>query len=249
MSTTDGTCIVSAGRDSMMNVWSPSGDCIHSQTAHRGTVSFLSEVNYITNSYSAAYQNQTSLTAMNNNAKATYYAPFSANPLMISLGTDSMIKLWDMRRFKCIHEINPTLSGAQTGLFTKAVWSELGFLVASNNGLVRLYEHNGSDGGSLSGKGYRSEFNTSIDRSESHSPGHIAYPAVPSTANNNSQDWTHRDLAVHGTTGTTQVAHNTANTAATGNASTLNAVTDLLCTENMCASGAKSGQILRWLKV
>ncbi|KAJ1424279.1 WD40-repeat-containing domain protein, partial [Ochromonadaceae sp. CCMP2298] len=134
--------IISAGRDSMINAWSSSGDCLSSSAAHRGTVACLSEIAY-------------------GGARASYAG---GGPLMLSTGLDGMIKLWDMRRFKCVSEISsapsapapaPTLVGmgaqaqAQSqahGNLSKVVWCKRGFVTGSSGGVVRLYESDTAPG-------------------------------------------------------------------------------------------------------
>ncbi len=117
---------VSAGRDAMLNFWNASGDCLSSQTAHRGYVSYLSEVYF---HYSAAANRPTS---------ANYSA--IASPWILSAGSDSSIKLWDLRRYRCIAEI--TASTPPTGTISKIVWcGSKGdcFVTASSSGQIRLF--------------------------------------------------------------------------------------------------------------
>ena len=98
---------------------------------------------------------------------------------LISLGTDNMIKLWDMKRFKCFAEIAPSVAATAarsssasssigtsiggsgygkvsasqyvSGTFTKAVWcGAQSFVVGSSTGVIRLYESGGGNSGSSS---------------------------------------------------------------------------------------------------
>lgn len=113
-----GISFLSAGRDSMLNVWTSNGDCISSQVAHRGSANFLSEINY-------------GFTARQNGA------PVLLSPLMVSLGADNIIKVWDLKRFKAMAEF---ASPASSGNVSKAVWCGQSLVVSSNTGVVRQYE-------------------------------------------------------------------------------------------------------------
>jgi hypothetical protein len=234
----EAAAVVSAGRDSMINIWSASGDCLSSQAAHRGTVSFLSDINYSAglSGYSYAYSAQQGL-----NTKSVYASPFGNNPLMLSLGADGAIKLWDLKRFKCISEVAPS---AQAGNSTKAVWCAEGFLTGSNTGAVRLYEHSASvdlTGGQGSARDFEAEY---VARSGSGSPGALNYgSALPGIPASGPAEWLVRDLGVHSATG---AAAGVVGGAQQGQQQGAGACTDLLCTEALCASASKSGQILRW---
>jgi hypothetical protein len=238
----EGASIVSAGRDSMVNIWSSSGDCLSSQAAHRGTVSFLSDINYpgVSGGYSYAYSALSGL-----NTKSCYNSLICSSPMMLSLGTDGVIKVWDMRRYKCISEVGPS---PQAGNCTKAVWCSQGFLTGSNTGVVRLYEHTASlEPGSTLGTardittaGYGGDSADYVGRTGSGSPGAVPYISSLATIPASPQEWAVRDLAVHGAGATG------AGGAASAGAGASSACTDLICTEAMCASASKSGQILRW---
>jgi WD40 repeat protein len=43
-------------------------------------------------------------------------------PLMLSAGSDNIVKLWNMKRFKSVSEFN---IGSNKGQLTKAVWVSL----------------------------------------------------------------------------------------------------------------------------
>ena len=247
--------IISAGRDSMVNVWSASGDCLSSQAAHRGSVTFLSDINYpgggssYIHAYSAAH-------GLNN--KASYHNPAFTHPTMVSLGSDGAIKVWDVRRFKCISEISPTTSSSsQSGNSTKAVWCSQGLITGSNTGAVRLYEHSaGLDAPGTArdptalNSGYETAGGeTSYLRSGSGSPGalqHGAYLGI--TTATSSQDWMVRDLAMHHTVSASATSSHPVGSHSTTPTQLGNACTDLICSEALVASGSKSGQILRWSK-
>jgi hypothetical protein len=129
---------ISAGRDSMINFWNGNGDCISSQTAHRGYVSYLSDF---------------SSSLFNHNAPQLRRGgrPLSANnPLLfLSIGSDSVIKMWDVKRCRSVAEIQPSSTPTPTpgtasssSNITKTTWCSEGntFLSASSNGHIRYYE-------------------------------------------------------------------------------------------------------------
>ncbi len=108
-----GVSFLSAGRDSMLNAWTANGDCISSQTAHRGAATFLSDITSRSMGSSSA-----------------------GTPAMVSLGADSVLKLWDLKRLKCVAELP---SPASAGTATKAVWCGPSLVVRGTSGLVRQY--------------------------------------------------------------------------------------------------------------
>lgn len=112
----DNCAFLTAGRDSMVNMWSNIGDCVGSQTAHRGAISFLSEIN-LNSGYRPNTSNQ-------------------YTPLMLSLGSDSSIKVWDIKRFRAISEV----SVQNSGNLSKAVWLGQSFIVGTTSGSLKLYE-------------------------------------------------------------------------------------------------------------
>ena len=67
-----------------------------STTAHRGTVTFLSDIHY-----NFPYRN----------------GSYTCNhPLMLSLGSDNAIKIWDLKRLKAVHEIQASNCNANANL-------------------------------------------------------------------------------------------------------------------------------------
>ena len=69
---------------------------IASTTAHRGTVAFLSDIHY-----GFPYRN----------------GSYTCNhPLMLSLGSDNVIKIWDLKRLKAVHEIQASSANPNSNL-------------------------------------------------------------------------------------------------------------------------------------
>eukprot|EP01038_Epipyxis_sp_PR26KG_P014312 gene14312-19196_t len=143
-------CFISGGRDSMLNIWNANGDCIHSQSAHKGSLLFLSDINY---NY-RQYNNNNKLSAIdrlngNNLLNQSYNNISSSNssiiiiPSVISIGSDNSIKVWDMKKYKLMNEIT---NNNQNGNITKAVWtSSQSFITGSSTGAIRLYENNNNN--------------------------------------------------------------------------------------------------------
>ena len=101
----------------MINLWTANGDCVVSQQSHRGSVAFLSDINY----------NRVSNLC---------------GPLLLSLGTDNMIKLWDLKKFKSIFEqpVTQQSNCSNSGSLSKAVWVGQSFVTASSSGVLKLYD-------------------------------------------------------------------------------------------------------------
>lgn len=145
---------VSAGKDHMINFWTNSGDCIASHTAHRGSISYLSEVFY---------------PSMINGGEKLGILPNSiwSNSLahLLSIGNDNTIKLWDLKKCKNILEIpssislppstilsplsnstasnqNSMNSNPSLGTITRAVWTGPygGFMTATSTGIIRTFD-------------------------------------------------------------------------------------------------------------
>ena len=58
-------------------------------------------------------------------------------PMMLSAGADNIIKLWDMKKFKCVSEVQV---GAASGPLTKAAWMGQSVVTASG-GNIRLWDY------------------------------------------------------------------------------------------------------------
>jgi len=254
--------IISAGRDSMINVWTSNGDCISSTAAHRGTVSFLSELNYGASPAGGGGASGVGTVASN------YTAALAAgNPLMISLGTDNQIKLWDMKRFKCVSEISAVAAvsttsaaedsltsgasrsataaggGAQVGNLSRAVWCPQGFITSSTAGAVRLYETGVLEGATTvnDGMGIHSSSSSGLDGVSPDRGGGTAGAAAGASGITTAtgpgtgagMEWSGCELATHA--------------AGSGAGSGPIASTDLICTKNLLASSSKAGQVLCWM--
>jgi WD40 repeat protein len=196
---------VSAGRDSMINLWKENGDCASTMTAHRGTVNFLSEV---------SYDLQLKLNAPVNSPQTT--------PLMLSTGSDNVIKIWDLKRMRSASEIMMT-SGS--GLLTKAVWVGPSVVSCSNGGMVKLFQYcpvnadaSGSDNAVIAdmsgGAGYLSPSDPMMYGADDSSVTAVQAGKA---------EWRCKDLACHS-----------------------QACTDLLSTSQYVAVSSKSGQIFKW---
>lgn len=202
---------VSAGRDAMLNCWNASGDCISSVSAHRGYITCLS------------------------NSLLHHSLPGSSSSagqqLLVSAGADSLLKVWDVKRAKCLAEIsslsttsapghNSTItstlhhhsaSGSSAGHVNKITWlTPSAFVTASSGGFVRLYE--------------KAVYPmTSLDESTSAATG----------AGGTTAEWRGFDLSYGG-----------AGSSASGSASSC---TDLVAVDgHNVACASKNGRILRW---
>lgn len=96
----------------MINMWTADGDCVGSQAAHRGSVNFLSDINCNLN-----------------------YRGFLGAPMMFSLGSDNVIKLWDLKRFKSSAEI------AMPTNVTKGVWAGESIITSGPTGAVTCWNY------------------------------------------------------------------------------------------------------------
>jgi serine/threonine protein kinase/WD40 repeat protein len=123
---------VSVGRDAMINFWNFSGDCISSQTAHRGNTLCMSNISTTTSIFGSSYYG--------NN-----HSGVPMPPMLVTAGADSLMKIWDLRRARCAAEIaTSAVSSMQTsnqGNVNKLVWtSPSSFVAGFTGGVVRLYE-------------------------------------------------------------------------------------------------------------
>lgn len=220
---------VSAGRDSMLNMWSDTGDCIATLNAHRGAINFLSEV-----CYDFEYKPNT-----------------LGNPIIISAGNDNAVKLWDLKRMKLVAEINvgvalgagppppaatPVSSGSSlsgsssSSSFNKAVWAGHSVVTSNASGAVRIYDCPGAIGAnacitpSTAGPSFDRPAAAAV-AAGSDSGGIGGGGGSRSGGNAMSTEWSGRELAVHS-----------------------HACTDLLSTENFLVSASKSGQLMRWMR-
>ena len=105
----NGASFISAGRDSMLNLWTVDGDCIFTQAAHRGGVQFISEVNFEFNRNFAA---------------------------VVTLGGDNVMKVWDLKKGRCAVEQSLPQS---FGTLSKAVWVGKSIVTGSSTGVIRQW--------------------------------------------------------------------------------------------------------------
>ncbi len=125
---------ISGGRDCMMNIWTNNGDCMHSQTAHRGAVSFLSEINY--NVPVIANAGSTGVGVLGSGSGNTPVV--IAAPMLASIGADNAVRVWDLRKFKPVADL--AVPPVNQGIVSKAVWSGCNIVTCSSSGAMRLYE-------------------------------------------------------------------------------------------------------------
>jgi WD40 repeat protein len=106
------------------NIWNGCGECVGSQPGHRGAANHFSELNTNLN---------LRMSAMKGSACGL--------PMMLSAGADNIVKVWNMKKFKCVSEIQ---IGTVTGPLTKAAWVGQSVVTASG-GNIRLWEYNKHD--------------------------------------------------------------------------------------------------------
>ena len=134
----------------------------------------------------------------------------------MSVGADNIIKIWDMKRFKCISEI---LVGSATGPLTKAVWNGNGqSVITASGGNIRIWD--------LKSEHTTTELNEKQNQnsiSNSESRGYLKSEGPGSGSGSSAPEWRSRGLGSHAQT-----------------------CTDLISTDSYVASSSKSGQIFRW---
>jgi WD40 repeat protein len=181
----------------MLNLWSSGGDSIGTQAAHRGSVHYLSELNY----------------------NLLYKPSTLGAPIIMSTGADNMVRLWDLRRFKCISDF---FGGESCGTIKRAEWTGSegqSIVTASNNGSLKLWDY---------------QTPITKDKDDIVIDGNISIIAKDGGANDDnlegqkeskilSPEWVASDLPSHS-----------------------QACTDLVTGKNFVASSSKSGQIYLW---
>eukprot|EP01041_Mallomonas_annulata_P007673 gene7673-15706_t len=108
----EGPAYVTSGRDSMLHLWTQSGELVGTQSAHRGSVNCLSAVRTdIPFSYST-----------------------QSTPLVLSGGSDGLVRLWDLRRLKLLSEVS-------CGVTNKVCWIGHSFITGGANGSLKLWDY------------------------------------------------------------------------------------------------------------
>lgn len=224
-SSTGQVAFVSAGRDSMINLWSTAGDCLTTLTAHKGTVSYLSEVSF--------------------EWQGRQRTPGPPIPVMISTGSDNCVKIWDLKKMKLLSELSMP---AGTGGVMKTVWVGRSLVTCSSSGAVRLYSFAAtanaaaalapcfsatasSSGNGVAGPSNRSSLETTeqqfgMDNEEELSSSHIAVQQQQQqqpAKSTSTGEWFGCELGT-----LSQPA------------------SDLLCASSFVVCSSKNGQILCW---
>jgi WD40 repeat protein len=110
----DSLSFISSGRDSHLNLWTSSGECVGTQAAHRGSINYISDINYNLNCRSST----------------------TNIPVIISCGGENSIKLWDIRKFRAISELSVP---ASSGTVTKVGWWGQSLITATNSGSIKMW--------------------------------------------------------------------------------------------------------------
>ena len=139
---------------------------------HRGTVNFLSEVG-------------SELQLKANTAQA---APSSS--LMLSTGSDNVVKVWDLKRMKAVSEINT----AGWGSLTKAVWAGPAVVACTNSGSVRLLQY----APSLAVAVAVPVMSNGADAAAVAAGMQFADDASISSLQGGKADWTSKEMGAHG---------------------------------------------------
>jgi WD40 repeat protein len=107
---------ISSGRDSHLNLWTSSGECVGTQSAHRGSVHYMSDINY------------------NLNCKPSTFN----TPVIISCGGENSVKLWDIRKFKNLSEF---VVPSSYGTVIKLGWWGQSLITATNTGNIKMWSY------------------------------------------------------------------------------------------------------------
>jgi WD40 repeat protein len=119
---------ISSGRDSHLNLWTSSGECVGTQSAHRGSVHYMSDINY------------------NLNYKASTFN----TPLIISCGGENSVKLWDIRKFKNLSDF---VVPSSYGTVIRLGWWGQSLVTATNTGNIKMWSYiPGNDDNQINGK-------------------------------------------------------------------------------------------------
>ena len=194
------------------------GNCLATLTAHRGTVNFLSEVNF-----------ELQLKPSNSSAATSVNSQFTS-PLMLSTGSDNAIKIWDLKKMRAASEISVVGSGS----LTKAVWVGPSVVACTNSGAVKLYQYAplpssvsfaGIGGPGSPGGDVISSSMQGIPFADDASVGSLQGGGGGGGGGIKAAEWITKDLGMHN-----------------------QACTDLLSTDHYVATASKNGQIFRWTR-
>ena len=111
--------------------------------------------------------------------------------MLMSVGADNIIKIWDMKRLKCVSEIQ---IGSATGPLTKAVWVGKS-IVSASGGNIRIWDH-------------KMENLSSSESSDKHIHG-TESRAASKTEGTPGQEWKSRGLGSHAQTCTDLISTDT----------------------------------------
>jgi WD40 repeat protein len=113
-----GTCFLSAARDGIMSLWSSDGSCLASQGAHRTAVTCMSDVQ--------------SHSDLKNTIEVS-------GPCVITSGMDNIVRLWDVRRMKVATEFSlPNV--------VKVAWFNQSVITGSSSGEMYVWDYNDEPG-------------------------------------------------------------------------------------------------------
>ena len=183
-------------------MWNATGDYLGSQPGHRGAINFLSDFN--SNLDLRFMQSKYSTVGV---------------PMLLSVGADNIIKIWDMKRFKCVSEIQ---IGSATGPLTKAVWVGKSVVTASG-GNIRFWDHKIENLNVSSSESFDKNNNSNSNGNGNGAESRGSNKTETATSQS---EWKSRGLGSHAQT-----------------------CTDLISTDSYVASSSKSGQIFRWSRV
>ena len=132
-------------------MWTAAGDCVGTQpSAHRGLLgaTFLSDINcglFNYNPYSGSGAGGGG--GGGGGGRGGVGASMGGQPVVFSLGSDSVIRLWDLRRFRPCGEINTAtcaITGAGAGSSTvcsKGVWAGQNIVSSGPSGAVCCWSY------------------------------------------------------------------------------------------------------------
>jgi len=139
----------SGGRDSVVNLWTNNGNCVGSVSSHRQGVHYLSDIN---------------LFNFNASAKSTESAKGGKTtgrvmPTIFSIGGEGSIKIWDLKRFKAVGDINvysadvrnsdstKEISDGSKPPLTRGVWAHQSIVSShGKEGSITMWSSDGSTG-------------------------------------------------------------------------------------------------------